>query len=226
VININFIFIHKDPTTTMMEAMNNKVRLVSYLKVRQAIGVLAISMPIVLVLNSWYCGTAIKPSISHYYYTNMGDVFVGLLFGMAMFLFTYKGYEKKDDFITNAASIAAICIAIFPTSYHVGQPCAECFELSFLRNYHGMIHNISAAVFFSLLAIYTFWFFPKSEKVGPRQKSRNMLYKVCGAGMIASLLIVVWMTRLDRSIFWPESSCMILFGIAWIVKGNMFYAAK
>ncbi len=209
-----------------MDELNNKVRLISYLKVRQAIGVLAILMPIVLVLNSFYCGTTIKPSISHYYYTNMGDIFVGLLFGMAMFLFTYKGYEKKDDFITNAASIAAICIAIFPTNYHVGAPCAECSELSFLKNYHGMIHNISAAVFFSLLAIYTYWFFPKSEKAGPRQKSRNMLYKICGVGMMVSLVIVLLMARADLSIFWPESSCMVLFGIAWIVKGNMFFVSK
>ncbi|MEX0635615.1 MAG: hypothetical protein WD135_02525 [Ferruginibacter sp.] len=209
-----------------MEALNNKVRLISYLKVRQTIGVLAILMPIVFVLNSFYCGTLIKPSISHYYYTNMGDIFVGLLFGIAMFLFTYKGYEKKDDFITNAASIAAICIAIFPTSYHVETACAECSEISFLKNYHGMIHNISAAVFFSLLAIYTFWFFPKSEKAGPRQKYRNILYKVCGAGMMVSLMIVVLMERADLSIFWPESACMMLFGIAWIVKGNMFFAAK
>lgn len=208
-----------------MEALNNKVRLVSYLKVRQAIGVLAIIMPILLVLNSFYCGTNIKPSISHYYYTNMGDVFVGLLFGMAMFLFTYKGYEKKDDFITNAASIAAICIAIFPTSYHVDESCVECAELSLLKNFHGTIHNISAAVFFILLAIYTFWFFPKSEKDGPRQKSRNLLYKICGIGMIVCLLVVVVMARADQSIFWPESILMILFGIAWIVKGNMFFAA-
>jgi len=44
--------------------------------------------------------------------------------------------------------------------------------------------------------------------------------------MIISLLVVVLMTRADQSIFWPESTLMILFGIAWIVKGNMFFAAK
>lgn len=213
----------------------NKVRLISYLRVRQAIGVLAISIPITMAVSSKICGVPIKESISHYYFTSMGDVFVGLLFGMAMFLFSYKGYENKDNFITNMASIAAICVAIFPTfrelpienscrdCFYIS--CAECADKSIFKNIAGYIHFISAITFFVLLAIYTFFFFPKSEIETPKKKVRIFVYKASGVIMLLSLIWAYISSRLGQSIFWPETVCLFAFGVSWLLKGNMFYKA-
>lgn len=98
---------------------NKKIRLLSYLSVRQTIGFLAILLPIALVCYSLLCGMPIENSISDYYYTNFGDVFVGILCGIAVFLFTYKGYEPNDVLITNIASVTALCVAFFPTNGYI-----------------------------------------------------------------------------------------------------------
>ena len=59
-------------------------------------------------------------SISAYYYTSMRDVFVGVLAAIGVFLFCYRGPDKKDNFWTNVAGLCAVGIGLFPTEpiYH------------------------------------------------------------------------------------------------------------
>jgi hypothetical protein len=76
---------------------NNNGFVISYLNLRKAVGVLGIALPVVLIsiyplLNK---GCRLPPSISHYFYTNMGSYFTGTLCAVAMFLFSYKGPEKN-----------------------------------------------------------------------------------------------------------------------------------
>ncbi|MGB0789115.1 MAG: hypothetical protein ACPGQR_06225, partial [Marinirhabdus sp.] len=77
-----------------MKALQNKNDLVvSYLTLRNAIGIIGIALPIVLLLGSvalFECDE-LHQSISHYYHTRMRNVFVGALCAVALFLFCYKG---------------------------------------------------------------------------------------------------------------------------------------
>jgi len=55
------------------------------------------------------------PSISDYYHTFLGNVFVGVLFAIAIFLFSYKGESKKEEKLCSWASFFAVLVALFPT---------------------------------------------------------------------------------------------------------------
>src|SRR5689334_5098109 len=72
--------------------------LISYLTLRKIVGLLGVFLPAVLAVGNmlmrggWY----MQPSISDYYYTEMRDVFVGMLCAVALFLLSYKGYDSRD----------------------------------------------------------------------------------------------------------------------------------
>ena len=87
--------------------------LISYLYLRKAVGFLGLALPIVLVLGSVLVSNCdeIQSSISDYYHTLMRDVLVGTLCGIALFLFTYKGYDKRDNIAGTLASYMSATIA-------------------------------------------------------------------------------------------------------------------
>ena len=66
----------------------------SYLAVRQCLGLLGLSLPVSLYLYARVFGGAMQPSISEFYYTSMGDWLVGTLCAIGVFLFAYKGYAR------------------------------------------------------------------------------------------------------------------------------------
>ena len=70
----------------------------SYLTLRKTIGILGTSFPFVLYLGALIIfRTGIQSSISSYYHTGMGDVFVGTLCVIGFFLLSYKGYKRIDN---------------------------------------------------------------------------------------------------------------------------------
>lgn len=102
-----------------MNANNNtdiKDIAISYLELRKAIGILGIIFPIVLSVGCLmmnFC-EPFQHSISCYYHTVMRNVFEGVLWVYAVFLFFYR-YEKKDNIATTLAGICALVIALCPT---------------------------------------------------------------------------------------------------------------
>ena len=59
--------------------------------------------------EGWYI------SISRTYYANSKAIMIGLLIATGIYFISYKGYDKRDDFLTTLQGIAAIGIVIFPT---------------------------------------------------------------------------------------------------------------
>ena len=77
---------------------------ISYFKLRKAIGVLGLLMPILVRLGAWWReGILSNESISAYYYTSMRDVFVGIMVATGVFLFCYRGPDRQDNILTNIA---------------------------------------------------------------------------------------------------------------------------
>jgi hypothetical protein len=94
----------------------NEVAIISYLAMRRMIGILGVALPIVLVIGGFIQDEiAIQPSISGYYYTNMRDFFIGMLCIVSIFLMSYKGYEKVDNFVGNLSGLFALGMVLFPT---------------------------------------------------------------------------------------------------------------
>lgn len=211
--------------------MNEKIKtentlVFSYLTLRKTIGILGTAFPFLLYFGALIIfGTGIQDSISSYYYTNMGDVFVGTLCVIGFFLFSYKGYEFKDDLAGDLACIFAVGVALFPTM-HDG-------VTSDTERIIAIVHFAFATLFFATLIYFSLYLFTKSdpnEAPTPEKLRRNKLYKICGYAMIVSIaLIIVYFILPDsiklpiksrNPVFWLESIAVIAFGISWLTKGE------
>lgn len=213
-----------------LQSGNNGV-LISLNTLRQLIGWLGVTLPLLLVLGTW----GFQPSISDYYYTNERDYFEGVLFFLAAFLFAYRPYGDdgwKDQWITNAAGLFALILALFPTSNALLGHVPHELVLNFIpASWSGTIHNFGSGGLFVCFAVLSFFFFTLGPKEGrtAKKKVRNLLYRVFGLGIAGCIGYIGYTAATagpggtqSLSIFWPEAVALVLFGLSWLVKGGAF----
>jgi heme/copper-type cytochrome/quinol oxidase subunit 4 len=196
----------------------------SFLALRKAVGWIGILLPVVLSLGSviLFGEGSLRKNISLYYYSGMRDVLVGALCSIALFLFFYKGYDRWDNIAADLAALFALGIAFFPTV-----PEGK-------YNAAATIHFISAAAFFIILAVMSFFLFTRSKPDPTKRKLiRNKIYLGCGLVMIVCLVAILIFyiffseKRPDsRLVFWGETIALIAFGISWLTKGGTLYPDK
>lgn len=199
---------------------------------RKAIGWLGITFPVLLVLGAG----AIQTSVSDYYYTNMRDYFEGVLFFLAAFLIAYRPYGKdgwQDNLITTAAGVAALLLALFPT-FNVGlDHTPSSLVLAFVPlEWSGKLHNLGAGVLFLCFGVMSLFYFTRGPQEGRTRRKglRNLIYIACGLGIFVCIGVIasLYFTTPDQtardlsSIYWPESTALVLFGLSWLVKGGQF----
>ena len=103
-------------------------------------------------------------------------------------LINYKGYEKIDDISATIAGVFGILICLFPMTY-LPDPSVKTGVLHLPSNISNIFHCISAVGFFGTLAFMSFFLFTKtSGKTTPQKKIKNVIYRICGVGMLASFL--------------------------------------
>ena len=208
--------------------------IISYKTLRCLIGILGILLPLINILGGCFIANIpIQQSISMYYYTNMRDFLVGLLFVVSLFLITYKGYNLTDLIISTIIGITGLGVAIFPClSECCETPRVGIFQL--LQSTSNYIHLSCAILFFVLLAINSIFLFTRTGVVDvtPRKITRNKIYIVCGVvilvcvlGLILSYFILSPKQRFDSKIFLIlESIALLAFGISWLIKGETLFA--
>jgi hypothetical protein len=216
---------------------NRKINLIiSYLAMRRLIGVLGIALPIVVVIGGLaQDAPAVLGSISGYYYSNMRDFFVGILSGLALFLISYKGYEKIDDIFANISGVFAVGIILFPTSMYSG----EIVKVGMFRipdNISEIIHLGFSALFFLALSFNSIFLFTRRHPgvMGREKKKRNIIYRTCGIVMLLSIVCMsiytIFLRETSISKIYPvlilESIALVAFGISWLVKGNTLFRDK
>ena len=89
----------------------------------------------------------------------------------------------------------------------------------------GWIHNASAVLFFALLAYNVIFLFTKSSGEMTRNKQiRNIIYRVCGIGMVIALLTiaVVVMFNIWAGTWFVEAVALFFFGIAFLTKADVY----
>src|SRR4030042_1203602 len=127
----------------------------SYLGLRRGVGVIGLLLPFVLPLGKiLFEGPGLEGSMSAYFYTVTGRVFVGSLCAIGVFLLSYR-YKKWDIIASIIAGICAIFVAIFPTVPEV-DPTATQKAIS-------IVHGISAGLFFLTLALMSIFLFTKTN---------------------------------------------------------------
>lgn len=191
---------------------------INYLKLRRYIGYLGMGLPFILVLGVAILNNnndIIQVSISDYYYTDVRNVFVGILVAVSAFLHSYKGYEKIDNLLTSLAALFALGIAFIPTT-----------AIDELQN---TLHLISAAAFFIILAYLSYFLFTKTDKEEPGKKKhqRNQIYRICAIIMVVCILLVPLLNTILGNLyyqwnltFWLETLALLAFGFSWLTKGE------
>ncbi|HEV3037851.1 MAG TPA: DUF998 domain-containing protein [Candidatus Angelobacter sp.] len=196
----------------------------SYLSLRKAVGIIGVTLPFVLACgNMIRKGPGIQCSISDYYYTDLGNVFVGSLCAIGVFLLSTRGYDRRDRIAGYLACIFAAGVALFPTTPGCN-PTGK-------HNVVGILHYIAAALLFLTLAFFCFALFTQSNKKIPtrRKLQRNRIYRIAGCIILACILLIVVVglpavnVSVERlkPVFWLESLAVVAFGVAWLTKGEM-----
>jgi hypothetical protein len=210
--------------------------LISFMALRKAVGSLGIALPFVVWVGSYLFGNCdgIKPSISDYYYTNMREIFVGILCAISLFLFTYKGYSKLDNWSANIAAFFALGIAFFPTTFFEGINCEKNVDNFITTSNSSIIHFTSATIFFLTLAFMSICLFTKTNNqnqanaLTQEKLIRNKIYIGCGWTIICSLVIILLHQKdiLPSSLpitFIFETVALVSFGISWLIKGEALF---
>jgi hypothetical protein len=220
----------------MVNSNINSGIIISYLTMRRMIGILGIGLPLIVVLGGFIQnGYILDGSISSYYYTNMRDVFVGLLCCMGLFLISYKGYHRIDHNTGNIGGILALGTAFFPTSNDNGKIIkVGIFQLNDILS--GYIHLTFATLFLITLAFMSIFLFTRSGSnlLTKEKKKRNSVYVICGYVILFSILCMVFYEAAFQNTFIAklrpilifETLSLVSFGISWLVKGETFLKDK
>jgi hypothetical protein len=204
----------------------------TYRRIRSAIGILGVGLPIALLIIPLFpfFKTTVQPSISHYYYTNLREIFTGVLCAVGLFLIRYKGYKnpkilKNDSLLTNIVGFMAFGIALFPTSPN--ECCQKIYTLiPYCYNMLGALHYAFATIFFVLLAIISINVFTIGQKKNTDIPisffNENRIYRTCGYLILLLILMVpvFGFLKVNYATLIFEALALFAFGTSWLVKGR------
>lgn len=194
--------------------------LTSYSTLRWGTALIGLSLPFVLWLGGLCFGIPFQDSMSHYYYATdntieglpvMRDWFVGSLFAVGVFLYSYRGFTLSENLSLNYAGIFAIGIAIFPMG-----------GVGFGKL---TVHGICAVLFFLCIAYVCVFCAPKTLpylKDPLKEKLFKKAYLCTAIGMIVTPAIAFLMSvifkNLSSYVFFVEAVGVVTFAFYWILK--------
>ena len=198
-----------------------------YLRIRNLCGLLGILLPWIALFSA---GIKLgKPdawwwSISATYYQS--DALVGILVPASIVLMSYIGYDRRDNIINTLTGLFGLGIVLFPCKVDWipdGSPVGF-FQLPI--EFSHIVHTGCALLFFLCAAINTICQFTRHGDTMTEQKRvRNVIYRICGWGMIgleAALVAANLLGAPGWSVMVVEIILLHLFGFAWLVKGEFF----
>ena len=147
-------------------------------------------------------------------------------------LMCYDGYDKQDSIITTISGLFGLLIVLFPCADSNGVYTAMgifnragFFQTPLWLN--PIIHNASAVIFFCLLAYNSIFLFTKHKGTMTYRKTvRNIIYRVCGIGMLISMSLMILPVHFAHKVFWVEAVALTFFGISWLTKGGLIMGDK
>lgn len=192
-------------------------------RMRIMIGALGMALAwlVALITLSW------PPSISATYYDYRAvGTFMVVLGSAGILLINYKGYEKIDDISATIAGVLGICICLFPMTFEQA-PDTIVGAFNLPSSISNIFHCVSAFGFFGVLAFMSFFLFTKTSGEPTKQKKiKNIIYRVCGVGMLAAfaLMLLQFIPGFYcYNLVWIiEAIALFFFGTSWIVKSDAF----
>lgn len=211
-----------DSLTETKRYGNDNDQIIPYYVLRILIGAAGICLPFLLVIGKLiYNGSfQLEYSISDYYDNGTaGDMLVGVLFSLAFFLVSYRGYAPIDSIAANFGCAFALGVALFPTTS--------------TNKFVHYSHFVFALLLFSDFIFFSIYLFRKKNPNPTAQKEkRNAVYLICGIVMIVCIVVIaaseIFLSDAVKNklhlVFWMESLALFAFGFSWITKAEMVFA--
>lgn len=193
-------------------------------RLRCIIGWLGMLLPWIVLIQSLIYGYGFPDSISETYFRDTCIApFMIVLGSASILLCTYNGYTRRDDLLNTAAGIAGLGVCLFPCAAYFGN--IGTFQLPYQIS--DIIHMVSALLFFGILAFNSMFQFTKgSDNPTNNKKRRNLIFRVCGFGMVASFILLPLaqfnIIRVPHVIWVIETIALAFFGISWLTKANCY----
>ncbi len=214
----------------------------SYHRVRQALGAVALLLPLSLILGGLGVEGGLRDSLSNYFFSPLREVFVGALWAIGVFLMSYKGYARRSDerfsdqVLARISGLSALMVSVFPSLEDCPVKTESCVlpertvtQILVHTGPSAWVHNMSAVVFFLCLVVFCLVQFPKTSDL-----ARRRIYRACGYGILATLVLITsaflaarlggdaaadFVSR-HNLIFWGEALGVWIFALAWLTKGK------
>ena len=203
------------------------------IRLRATLGWLGMLLPIIVLVLCFIfrepaiLGHVFPNSISEtYFYYSTVTPFMIILGSSGILLMCYKGYTWVDDLINTLTGIAALGICIFPTDVWVNDGedgLVGTFQIPI--EVSTIIHGICAIIFFLLLSYNVLFLFTKSSgEMTHNKKIRNIIYYICGSGMLAALcaMVPIVIFEIWAGTWWIEAIALMFFGIAFLTKADIY----
>ncbi len=192
----------------------------TYFTLRLSMALSALVFPVVLSLGGWVVADlAYQPSLSDYYYTRLGDVFVGMLVAIGASLTVYAGYSRQEDWVLNLAGVLAVAVALIPPLRDL-PPCQSCLPLVTSSFWHGA----AALAFFGAIGWVCIFRARDTLELIPNElvvRRYRQIYGLLGALMIAApigALVLSAVLDAGRMVFWAEAFAVWVFAAYWLTK--------
>lgn len=186
-------------------------------RLRAMIGWLGMLLPWIVVLLVG----GFPSSISATWYTNACTPFMIILGSAGILLMCYHGYDLVDDILNTAAGIFGLGICLFPCwgGGHKAEDLVGTFLIK--TELSNTIHSICALIFFAILAYNSLFQFTKGNSGTKNKKIRNVIYRICGVGMLASFAILL-LPDFRIQVWLTEAIALFFFGLSWLTKADKY----
>ena len=189
---------------------------INTLRLRAMVGWLGMLLPWIVVILIGY----IPDSISATWYTNACTVFMIILGSASLLLISYKGYERVDDILLTISGVLGLGICLFPCAVSSVPGKVGTFMID--SSVSNIIHIGCALAFFALLAYNSFFLFTRSSgEMTRKKKMRNIIYRVCGIGMIGSFAIMLF-PYFPCQTWITETLALFFFGVSFLTKADIY----
>ncbi|MFD2738982.1 hypothetical protein ACFSUD_05345 [Sulfitobacter aestuarii] len=242
--------------------------LVDQKKLAFIVGLVAFCLPAAFWIGANLFGGCYRISISHFYYAPFwGGPFIGALVFIGAYLIVYKGESPEERRLASIAGYCALGVGLLSTDGHgclapefrarafvtfdrppggeLRLTPGQSLESHFLLQSHlDILHLISAAALFAILAWFSLMVFTRivddrhrteDGRLKPVKVIRNTIYYACGAAIVTVLVLLLGLTLASRFLdldltrwhsnhgtFRMEAIALYAFGLSWMVKGRFF----
>lgn len=202
-----------------------------YTRIRLVCGILGMLLPILAAVGAGLYqlhypvpeGFWSHLSISATYYVT--PALAAILTAASIVLMTYDGYGKVDNLVTTASGVLGMLIVLFPCKCSLTGDYTGFFMLP--AKVSAVIHNISACLFFVLLAFNSAFLFTQNNgKMTKQKKMRNKIYVACAIAMVIPMIWIVLPVWSPSKTFVAELIMLEAFGISWLVKSDTIHWLK